>query len=50
MEHGATGDVASMCLYAGQGVGLVRKEQPAADIIEEMVTEARAILSRLAQT
>ncbi len=41
---GATGDVAAMCLYAGQGVGLVRRRQPAAEIVREVAADAAAAL------
>lgn len=44
-----TGNVTSMCMYAGQGVGLVRDEKPVAEIIEEMIKDAGNVLSRLAQ-
>ena len=43
--EGATGDVTAMALYAGQGVGLIRQPQPAADIVAALVTEARAALA-----
>jgi NAD(P)H-dependent flavin oxidoreductase YrpB (nitropropane dioxygenase family) len=38
------GDIASMALYAGQGVGLVREVKPAGDIVRELVAGAQAIL------
>jgi nitronate monooxygenase len=34
-------------LLAGQGAGQVRREQPAADIVRELVAEAAAVLARL---
>ncbi len=37
-----TGDVAAMALYAGQGVGLVRRVEPAAQILSRLVAEAEA--------
>ena len=37
-----TGDVAAMSLWAGQGVGLVGRLQPAAEIVAELVADARA--------
>ena len=37
---GATGDVEAMVLYAGQGVGLARRVQPAAEIVREVAEEA----------
>ena len=41
------GDIESLSLWAGQGVGLVNKIQPAAEIVKEIYTEASAILKRL---
>jgi len=38
------GDIEAMSLWAGQGVGLVRKAQPAAAIVMEIIEEARAVL------
>ena len=43
----ASGDIASMALYAGQGVGLVSRVQPAAEIIRELVAGAERILGRM---
>lgn len=43
----STGDVEAMSLWAGQGVGLVRREQPAAEIVRELVAEAEAVLRAL---
>ena len=44
---GASGDVVAMALYAGQGVGLVRRVQPAAEIMREVAAEAAAVLSEV---
>jgi NAD(P)H-dependent flavin oxidoreductase YrpB (nitropropane dioxygenase family) len=44
----ASGDVESMSLLAGQGVGLVRDVKPAGQIVRELVEEARQIISFLA--
>jgi NAD(P)H-dependent flavin oxidoreductase YrpB (nitropropane dioxygenase family) len=41
----ATGDIESMDLLAGQGVGLVREINPAGTIVRELVDEAREIIS-----
>jgi nitronate monooxygenase len=41
---GASGDIAAMCLYAGQGVGLAQRTQPAADIVREVAEEAARVL------
>jgi NAD(P)H-dependent flavin oxidoreductase YrpB (nitropropane dioxygenase family) len=43
----AEGDVEAMALYAGQGVGLVGRVQPAGEIVREIAEEARAVLRRL---
>ncbi|HYM03448.1 MAG TPA: nitronate monooxygenase [Stellaceae bacterium] len=43
----AEGDIDALSLWAGQGVGLVRKPQPAGDIVREIVAEAQAVLRRL---
>jgi NAD(P)H-dependent flavin oxidoreductase YrpB (nitropropane dioxygenase family) len=35
-----------MCLYAGQGVGGVKRVMPAREIVEELATEAEKLLRR----
>jgi len=40
-----TGQIEAMPLWAGQGVGLVRRRQPAAAIIREIIAEARAVMT-----
>jgi enoyl-[acyl-carrier protein] reductase II len=40
------GDVENGSLMAGQSVGLVRSEQPAADILAELIAQAEAALDR----
>jgi len=42
----AGGDIDSMDLLAGQGVGLVREVKPAGQIVHELVTEAQQIISQ----
>jgi nitronate monooxygenase len=42
----ATGDIESMALPAGQGVGLVREIKPAAEIVQELVEGARQIIAQ----
>lgn len=42
-----TGDFEEMAWLAGQGVGQVRDIKPAAEIVEEMMTGAKKILTRL---
>jgi len=44
-EPGAIGRLKSMCLYAGQSVGLASRVQPAAEIVHTMAEEAARILS-----
>ncbi len=43
----AEGDIDALSLWAGQGVSLVSKVQPAGEIVREIAEEARAILRRL---
>jgi enoyl-[acyl-carrier protein] reductase II len=42
------GDLGLMAMPAGEGVGLVRSIEPAADVLEAMVREAAQVLGRLA--
>jgi nitronate monooxygenase len=42
--RGIQGETEAMALYTGQGVGLLRKVQPAASIIDDLVTGAAAAL------
>jgi nitronate monooxygenase len=42
---GASGDIAAMVLYAGQGVGLARRIQPAGEIVREVAEEAARVLA-----
>ncbi|MDP9363762.1 MAG: nitronate monooxygenase, partial [Chloroflexota bacterium] len=46
---GATGDIDAMVLYAGQGVGLARRLQPAADIVREIAEGAARTLDQTAR-
>ncbi len=41
------GDIDAMPMWAGQGVGLVKKIQPAGDIVREINSKAESILTRL---
>ncbi len=43
------GDVETLALFAGEGTDLVRDAQSAADIVKRMVSEAEALLARLAK-
>jgi nitronate monooxygenase len=48
VRAGATGNIADLSLWAGQGVGLVREVLPAAQIVHRTVSDAERILKRLA--
>ena len=41
-----TGDFEEMCMAAGEGVALIKTIRPAADIVHDMMEEARAMLAR----
>ncbi len=43
-SSGTTGDVEAMSLWAGQGVGLARKIMPAADIVNEIYSDAKKVI------
>jgi nitronate monooxygenase len=43
---GVTGDLEGLSNWAGQGVGLVKRVQPAADIVREITEEAIAVLKK----
>jgi NAD(P)H-dependent flavin oxidoreductase YrpB (nitropropane dioxygenase family) len=43
------GDIEPLSLWSGQGVALVRKVQPAAEIVREMNEEAKGVLRQLGQ-
>ena len=45
---GIEGDVEALSMWSGQGIGLVDRVQPAAEIVRELVAEAEAVLARLA--
>ncbi|KAL6858861.1 hypothetical protein ACP4OV_017863 [Aristida adscensionis] len=40
----ATGDIGSMVMYAGQGVGLITEIIPAAEVVKRLVTEAKHVI------
>lgn len=46
-DRGTSGTVAAMALYAGQSVDAVRRVQPAAEIVDELMVEAARLLSGL---
>ena len=41
-RRATAGDLEAMCLYAGQGVGLVTAIEPAADVVSRIASELRA--------
>ena len=43
----ADGDIEALSMWAGQGVAMVRRPQPAAEIVREIYAEACVILERL---
>ena len=45
---GMTGEIEALPNWAGQGVGLVTRVQPAAEIVQELVADAEQILAKLA--
>ena len=45
-QRGARGNLAAMAHYAGQSVGNVRRLEPAATIVEELVAPARLLFER----
>lgn len=47
MRSDMTGDIESAPLWAGQGVGLVKREQSTAEILDELVNEARLALQEI---
>jgi nitronate monooxygenase len=47
-EPDTVGDIEALALWAGQSVAMVRKVQPAADIIREINDDAMAVLHRIA--
>ncbi len=47
MRSDMTGDIEAAPLWAGQGVGLVSKEQSAAEILDELVREAKLALKNI---
>jgi nitronate monooxygenase len=46
-SEGMSGDIEAMSMWAGQGVGLVTRTQPAADIVAELVADAERVLREL---
>lgn len=47
MRADMSGDVEAAPLWAGQGVGLVKRSQSAAEIVEELVREAKGALQQM---
>lgn len=45
--EGMTGNIEAMSMWAGQGVGLLTRTQPAAEIVRDLVGEAERVLAAL---
>jgi NAD(P)H-dependent flavin oxidoreductase YrpB (nitropropane dioxygenase family) len=46
IDRSATGNIAAMPHWAGQGVGSVRRVEPAAEIVQQLAAEAERLLAR----
>ena len=46
--EGLDGEIEALSMWSGQGIGLVDRVQPAAEIVRELVEEAEAVLAQLA--
>ena len=46
-SEGMTGNIEAMSMWAGQGVGLLTRTQPAAEIVRDLVSEAERVLAAL---
>jgi nitronate monooxygenase len=44
-----SGDIEALSMWAGQGIGLADRVQPAGEIVRELVDEAEAAAARLAK-
>ena len=44
---GITGDIEALSMWAGQGIGLLNRLQPAAEIVRELVEETDSVVARL---
>ena len=47
-DESISGEIEALSMWAGQGIGLVDRVQPAAEIVRELVDETDAVLARLA--
>jgi nitronate monooxygenase len=45
---GISGDIEALSMWSGQGIGLVDRVQPAAEIVRELADETDAVVTRLA--
>jgi len=45
---GLEGEIEALSMWSGQGIGLVDRVQPAAEIVRGLVDETDAVLARLA--
>jgi nitronate monooxygenase len=42
-----TGEIEALSMWSGQGIGIVDRVQPAAEIVRELAADADAVLARL---
>ena len=47
-DESISGEIEALSMWAGQGIGLADRVQPAAEIVRELVDETDAVLARLA--
>jgi nitronate monooxygenase len=45
--EGISGEIEALSMWSGQGIGLLDRVQPAAEIVRELVGEAEAVIARL---
>lgn len=45
--EGITGEIEALSMWSGQGIGIVDRVQPAAEIVRELAADADAVLARL---
>ncbi len=48
-QTGVSGDIEALSMWAGQGIGLVDRVQPAAEIVEELANETEATIASLTE-
>jgi len=45
-NRATTGDIESMAMYAGQGVGLIKEILPAGEVVRRLVQEAQLLIQQ----